>query len=1033
MFILLPTHLLLAQESPVIHAASEIDYPPFCIVNEQGEADGFSVQLMREALNAVGYDVTFELGAWESVKKDLEFGRVEALPLVGRTPEREDIFDFTFPYLTLNGTVVVREETHDITGIEDLGRKKVAVMQGDNAHEYVLRTIPTADIIATDTFSQALRKLSTGEADAVIIQRLVALQLINELGLEDLRLVGPPISDFKQSWSFAVQEDNHELLATLNEGLSMIIANGTYERLLNTWLGDLLGLESTYERILVGGDENYPPYEFLDENGEPTGFNVDLTWAIADEIGIDVEIVLDTWANTYGNLLKGNIDIVQGVFYSTQRDRILNFTQPHSVISHVIVTREGEFGELETIEDLRGLDILVMQEDIMQNRIIELGMKDHTIPVKDQEEALSRLSRGEADCALVAELPARYYFDKLDIENLKIRGEVFSPDYGYAVLDGKNESLLLKFSEGLSTLKANGIYREIHNKWFGVYERGPSALQVIKTFAYILIPIGVFVLLVLLWSQMLRKKVKQKTAELEHEVDENKAAHKEIAAQFEWLRTTLRSIGDGVITTDRQGHVQLINRVAEQLTGWPRDEARGRGLSEIFHIIHEDTGKIIENPVTRVLEKGSAVDLETQTVLVSRDGSRYNIADSAAPIKDEESRIVGIVLVFRDVTEDIRIQEEMQRTAKLDSIGILAGGIAHDFNNMLSGIFGYAQLAMESVDKNTQAHEYLDEILGIFGRARDLTQQLLTFSKGGSPKRETRDVKKIIEESVNFSLSGSKITCTYELDERLWPCNVDENQIGQVMSNLVINAQQAMPDGGTVIIRAHNREILNENEYLLKPGFYVEIAVNDTGEGISHDIKPHIFDPFFTTKQEGHGLGLATCYSIIQKHEGNITVQSEPGEGTTFYILLPRSPAPERASDTDFPVTRTPLTGVGTILLMDDEESIREVLSHMLRSMGFSVIVQSNGHQVLEYCRDKEARENLSAIFLDLTIPGSWGGKEIIGELRERLPDLPIFASSGYSQNDVMARPQEFGFTESLAKPFEREELVRLLANYVVK
>jgi two-component system sensor histidine kinase EvgS len=982
---------------------------------------------MREALDVMGYDITFEIGLWEDVKEDLEYGRVEALPLVGRTPEREDIFDFTFPYLTMHGTIVVRDDTHDVSDIEDLQDKRIAVLRGDNAHEFVLRTIPSADIVATEDFSQALLMLSSGDADAVIIQRLVGLQLIHDLGLENLRLVGPPISDFKQSFSFAVQQGNDQLLEILNEGLSIVIANGTYDRLVAAWFGPLQQFGRAYDRVIVGGDKDYPPYEYLDENGEPAGFNVELTMAIADELGIEVEIVLDEWTHTLNDLLSGNIDLVQGAFYSLEREAFLSFSQPHSVVSHVIVTREGEFPNLETLEDLRDLDVLVMQDDIMHNRVTELGMEENIITVPTQEEALIQLSGGTADSALVADMPALYHIRELGLGNLNIGSKVLSPDYGYAALDSSDSNLLLEFSDALATLRNNGVYREIHNKWFGVHESEVNALQVLKTFAYIIIPIGVIALLALLWSQMLRKKVKQKTAELEHEVDMKKAAEKRIAAQTERLNITLRSIGDGVITTDTQGRIQLINRVAEQLTGWTQREAKGRKLPEVFHIIHEYTGKDMENPVQRVLETGDVIELANHTMLISKNGRRYIIADSGAPIRDAESNIVGVVLVFRDMTEDIRIQEKIQQAAKLDSIGVLAGGIAHDFNNLLSGIFGYVQLAAEAADEQSVVHEYLDEVMAIFGRAKSLTQQLLTFSKGGLPKRESRDLKKIIKESSSFSLSGSNIRCTYDLDGQLWPSDVDEFQIGQVIDNLVINAQQAMPGGGKLTISARNLELVDENEYLLQPGYYIHIAVTDTGVGIPRNIQNRIFDPFFTTKQKGTGLGLSTCYSIIFKHDGTITVESEPGEGTTFHIFLPRSPA---ASGTDRleKHTGTSFTGSGTILIMDDEHFVSEVVGHMLSSMGFSVIVKTDGQQVLDYCRSVESREDLSAILLDLTIPGSLGGREIIGELRQMFPDLPIFASSGYSQDDVMANPGEYGFTDSIAKPFERRDLMHLLS-----
>lgn len=1142
----------------IVLAGSEYGYPPYSITNSEGEADGFAVELLRESIHAMGYNVEFKVGSWEEVKEDLKMGRVDALPLAGKTPEREEFFDFTFPYLNMNGAIVVHEDTGSINTIEDLQDKVIAVMKGDNAEEYLLRYGIGSEIISTASFSEALKMVQEKRADAVLIQRLVALQIMKEEKIEDLQITGKPIMDFQQSFCFAVQKGNSQLLSVLNEGLSIVIANGTYDLLFSKWFGPLQLAGRSLDRIIVGGDSEYPPYEYLDENGEPAGFTVELTQAIAEELGLQVEIVLDQWSTTYEKLLNGEIDIVQGVFYSPERDKILTFTQPHSVLKHVMITREDEYMDLETMENLKGLKILVMAQDIMHQRAVEFGYEDMIITASTQEEALKLLSSGVADCALVAQMPALYWIDKNNLKNLTVRSQILNLNYSYAALDVSNSpEILMEFAEGLALLKAKGSYDAIRNKWLSVYEQtSPSFLDILRTFAFIFIPVAIIVLIIVLWTVILQRQVKERTKELREEITQKERAQKlveaserqfrdyityapigifiaddmgrfleanpaavyttgyakeellgrkledllgeqeqkffdrvyehalktgfisiikefkrkdssisfwkidavmlsdskmlgfitditnlksverEISEDREKLRVTLRSIGDGVITTDIEGRVQLINKVAEKLTGWTQEEAAGRKLTEVFQIVNEQSGTSIINPVDKVLKTGSIIALENHTVLISKTGERFIVADSGAPIRDMKSEIIGVVLVFRDITHDEHIKEHLQKAVKLESLGVLAGGIAHDFNNLLSGIFGYLELAYDAASEGKDTIKYLDEVLPIFERTRSLTRQLLTFAKGGDPVKETGDIKKLLKDSVSFALSGSNVRPVFAIKDDLWLCNVDTQQIGQVVDNIVINAQQAMGDGGELYVSAENAPLYEVNELGLKAGDYVHIFIRDTGTGIPQEIIHKIFDPFFTTKQNGSGLGLSTCFSIITKHDGMLRVESEPGIGTTCHIYIPRvADRPVQVQDT----YHLHHKGSGNIVILDDEPFIRNFMREMLESMGYEVTEAANGEAVLAYCRALSDTDRASdsgdiiAAFLDLTISGGLGGNDIIDELRSKRPDIPIFAMSGYSSGDIMAHPTSYGFTASIPKPFTKEELKEFLSTYLKK
>jgi PAS domain S-box-containing protein len=510
---------------------------------------------------------------------------------------------------------------------------------------------------------------------------------------------------------------------------------------------------------------------------------------------------------------------------------------------------------------------------------------------------------------------------------------------------------------------------------------------------------------------------------INYDITARKQSEEAIAAEKERLAVTLRSIGDAVIATDVHGNIVLMNKVAETLTGWPSGEAVGRPLSEVFDVVNELSREHMENPVEKVLSSDNIIELANHSLLVSRDGAERVIADSGAPIRDQKGAIIGVVLVFRDVTEKQRFMDAIQRTAKLDALGVLAGGIAHDFNNMLAGIFGFIDLA-RSVSREAQTRAYLEATLATMHRARALTQQLLTFAKGGSPIQKITSLSPLIQEAATFALSGSKSACRFLLAEDLWPCNIDKNQIAQVIDNIVINAQQAMPNGGDIEISAENVPQGGKGHSQLARGDYVRVSIKDSGIGIPKDILPRIFDPFYTTKTKGHGLGLSTCHSIITRHGGCIEVESEPANGSTFHVYLPASSDAVVANG----ISTTKHKGSGTIIVVDDEEVVRNAIQRMCEALGYTVVAMSDSKEAIEfYLSETRAKRRFAAMILDLTIRGGMGGMETVAEIRKLNKEIPIFVVSGYSENAVMKNPVEFGFNASISKPFTIAELSETL------
>jgi PAS domain S-box-containing protein len=383
------------------------------------------------------------------------------------------------------------------------------------------------------------------------------------------------------------------------------------------------------------------------------------------------------------------------------------------------------------------------------------------------------------------------------------------------------------------------------------------------------------------------------------------------------------------------------------------------------------------------------------------------------------------IYVARDITERKRIEEDLIRANKIESIGLLAGGIAHDFNNILGIIWGNISLAKTSLLPEHPVYQILVDSERGFIRARELTQQLLTFAKGGAPIRRPADIGELLRESTSLALRGANTGVIYQLSAELWMAEVDENQISQVFNNILINADQAMPDGGMVEVKAENVVVESTMGIPLKEGRFVRVSIKDTGMGITKESIARVFDPFFTTKAAGSGLGLTTAYSIVHRHNGYISFESEPGEGTKFIIYLPASE--------DGPVLNKEIpaivqTGKGRLLLMDDEEDLLAVAKVYLSKMGFDVTTVTDGALVIDYYQNAILESHrYDLVVMDLTVPGGMGGKETIEKLLMVDPDIKAIVTSGYSDDPVMAEYEHHGFCAVLPKPYTPERLLELV------
>jgi PAS domain S-box-containing protein len=506
------------------------------------------------------------------------------------------------------------------------------------------------------------------------------------------------------------------------------------------------------------------------------------------------------------------------------------------------------------------------------------------------------------------------------------------------------------------------------------------------------------------------------------------AALRESEARY---RTLFHAVDEGFIIIDRDFRIVTANRAYERMFAENGEEVIGRRCYEVAHgadrPCHE---RGLGCSAREVFERG-----ESPAVLhrhAAKNGNTLYFETRAFPIRDDSGAVVSVIETINDVTEKLLLSEERLKTQKLEAIGVLAGGIAHDFNNLLQGLFGYLSMAKITLDQKERSLAMLEQAEQALHLSVNLTKQLLTFSKGGKPVKSLLSLRTLLENSVKFALSGSRAGCRIECGEDLWMVEADEGQIGQVIQNIVLNADQAMPLGGTVTVSAKNVAAPGQSHvHALGKGNYVLIEIQDSGIGIPEQYLEKIFDPYFSTKEKGSGLGLATSYSIVRNHGGLIDVASEPGKGTTFSIALPAA----AATNTPAAVRTSARAGRrGKVLLMDDEELVRTISGEMIREDGHEVEFAEDGQTAIEkYKAAREAGAPFDIVILDLTVRGGLGGKETIKALRAIDPGLKAVVSSGYSDDSAVADYKAHRFDACLTKPYEfgklRETLSVLLDN----
>ena len=492
----------------------------------------------------------------------------------------------------------------------------------------------------------------------------------------------------------------------------------------------------------------------------------------------------------------------------------------------------------------------------------------------------------------------------------------------------------------------------------------------------------------------------------------------------QYYRGLFESAHDAIILFDPDDELVLdVNRRACEIYGLDRDEFVGMSLKDLSDNVERGEEHIASTP-----EKGFFHHFETEQY--RRDGSKMFLEINSSVVEHHGRPV--ILSINRDITVRKRMEQEVLKSQKLESLGVLAGGIAHDFNNILSGVLGNISLATPEVDPSSEVYQLLKEAENAAVRAAGLTRRLLTFSKGGAPIKEITSIEETLRESAGFAVTGTSARCEFKIDPELWAVECDPGQVGQVIQNLAINAHQAMPDGGVVRIEAVNATVTAQDALPLKPGHYVRVSVRDRGVGVPAEIAARVFDPFFTTKSKGSGLGLAVSHSIVEQHGGYIGATSKVGEGTNFSFYLPAmvgddSPdtGPEDETSTE---TAPQLTGF-RVLIADDDRIVRELACKILSRYGATADVVRDGAEAVASYRESLAADNAyDAVILDLTIPGGMGGRRAVRHILDMDPRARVVVCSGFANDATVSDYRTYGFSGAIVKPYKPAELVSTLA-----
>ncbi|MDA3952495.1 MAG: transporter substrate-binding domain-containing protein [Bacteroidales bacterium] len=781
---------------------------------------------------------------------------------------------------------------------------------------------------------------------------------------------------------------------------------------------------------------DYPPYQFFDENLNPTGFSIDILNAISKTMGLNINIELDNWTQVRQDLDNKKIDAVLGMSSSLERSKTINFSAPYIYITHSLFVRNGS--DIETINNIKNKQVLVIKDDIMHDHLISNNITEYIIPVKNYKTALRLLSAGEYDCALINKLHGQFAIKEFNLSNLKPVGKTIQTrEVCIAVIKGR-EDLLAQINDGLQIIESTGEYDQILKKWFGLYEKSDITARVLRIIMWILVPFFLILFSALIWLWTLRKQVSVKTSELQNELNERKKAEKLLIQEKSLLNSMINAIPDLIFYKNKDNiyigcndaFCKFNNKLAADIIG--KDDFKVFPEIEAKKYFETDSKIIYGNKIIR-----------TESWETNKNGERFLLDTLKVPFSDDEGNPLGIVGICHDITSRFKneidlkkAKEQAEESDKLKS-SFLAN-MSHEIRTPMNAIIGFSDLLVDADTEGDEREELVTHINNncntllhliddIIDLAKIETNELTVFIKD-------TDINSILNELLDsFNKTKNKIgkgLIDIKMDTSSFKDNfylqTDSNRLIQIISNLINNALKYTEKGFIKI----GYKIL----YDLK---VVEFSIQDTGIGIAKDKQQEIFQHFKKIESDnsklyrGTGLGLTITQNLIEKLGGEIRVESEINKGSTFNFTLPLKFAENKIENYekkniihDYEIWKNK-----TILVAEDENSNYKYLELILSNKGIKLLRAENGFEAVEIC---EKKKKIDLILMDIKMPGM-NGLEATTRIKKIKPNIPIIIQTAYAMQNNEKESFNAGCDDYISKPIKKEKLISILERWLIR
>lgn len=794
-----------------------------------------------------------------------------------------------------------------------------------------------------------------------------------------------------------------------------------------------------HKTIRYGGDDAFMPFEWLDAQGRPLGFQVDLIRAVGRALNCEVTVELDTWSRTFSRLESGEIDVV-AMYDQPSRRAFVDFSTAFEVgAGEIFIRRDGP--SIRALSELSGREVIVQDRALAMQELPRLGVYPTFIPVASETEAILLLASGKHDCAIVTHHGGRYTMQRFRLTNLTTTFEpILTSNICFAVRKGDAETLEL-LNRGIEQLRADGTFNDLHQRWFGDFGAiGMPRGFVMREALWVVAPLAGLLALALVWNRSLRSSVARRTLELRAELAQRREVEAALRESEERLRVAITA---SQITVAHQDRDLRYTWVYNSPNGFETQMFLNTTDESLFG---EEAGGKLTEAKRRVLAGGAGEQLE---ILVRTDGRPQWLRVVIEPLRDARSAIVGITSVLMDITalklsehQNIELERRVRQAQKLESLGLLAGGVAHDFSNLLTGVAGNTALALQDAPPGTRLRERIESIEEIARRARDLTQELLSLAgrRGGNLQRV--QLPDLVRDTIGLFRAARQPATNIVFEPvaaEIPDIEINPTSVRQVVMNLLHNAADACEGRhGSILVRVGCVELTREQLQAAMVGAdapagrFLFVEVEDSGAGIPQQILPRVFDPFYTTKPNGRGFGLAIVAGTMLRYHGAVFVDSRPERGTRIRLVFPSPQAPGVTTAHQKCDVRggwlgaadAPSSSGGGILVVDDNDVVREMLIQGLRRAGYTVHASANAEQAETLLA---GALDLRGAILDVNLEHG-SGLDLLQRIRARNPELPVIVVTGGDDAQVRERLAGDSSAAFLPKPFVLQDLLQTLS-----